>query len=593
MSQALRQPICVILGHIDHGKTTLLDKIRGTAVASREVGGITQHIGASHIPFNVLVDVCGPLLEKIKADIKIPGLLFIDTPGHEVFTNLRARGSSVADIAILVIDIIKGPEVQTYECVNLLKARKTPFIIAANKIDLIHGWKPYENELFIDSFRKQDKFVRTELDRKIYEIVGIFSRLGLNAERFDRVKDFTKNIAIVPVSAKTGEGIPELLAVLAGLTQQYMQSRLRVSEGSAKGVVLEVKEEVGLGVTVNAIIYEGVLKTGSAIVLGGKQGVIKTRIRSLLMPKPLDEIRDPRDKFIQVGEVRAAAGVKIVAPSLEDAMPGAPIFSISSEEELKKSVSTISEEISKIRVYDVSKTGVVLKSDTLGSLEAIINELKKHNIPVRLADVGHVCKRDVIEASVVRKSSEFYGVILAFNVNILPDAEEEIKKNEIPVFRDVIIYRIIEEYTNWLKEMKTRQIKADFESLIKPGKIRVLPGYVFRRSKPAIFGVEVLSGRIRPKYTLMREDGKIVGNILQIQDRGRSISEAKSGMRVAISMNEPIIGRHIDEGSVLYVRVPDSHVRALLDKYQDLLMKDEIETLNKITNIMRKSTFQS
>ena len=126
MSQEqLRQPIVVVLGHVDSGKTSLLDKIRGTAVQAREHGGITQHIGASFFPLDLLKEICGPMLGK-NMEIRIPGLLVIDTPGHEVFTNLRSRGGSAADIAILVVDIMKGLEQQTYESVEILKKKKVP-----------------------------------------------------------------------------------------------------------------------------------------------------------------------------------------------------------------------------------------------------------------------------------------------------------------------------------------------------------------------------------------------------------------------------------------------------------------------------------
>ncbi|MEM2393786.1 MAG: translation initiation factor IF-2, partial [Candidatus Bathyarchaeia archaeon] len=314
---SVRQPIVCVLGHVDTGKTLLLDKIRKTSVQAREAGGMTQHIGASFFPVETLKQMIGPLLSAIKGEIEIPGLLVVDTPGHEVFTNLRKRGGSVADIAILVIDVLKGFEAQTYECIEILKARKTPFLVAVNKIDRIPGWKPNPDMPFLKSYQLQDQYVREDLDNHLYEIIGTFSRLGFRSDRFDRIKDFTRTVAIVPTSAKTGEGITELLAVLVGLTQQYLKKRLLTTTGPAKGTVLEVKEEPGLGLTLNAIIYDGVLRKDDLIVVGGREKPILTRVRAILVPKPLDEIRDPRDKFSSVDEVSAAAGVKIVAADLE------------------------------------------------------------------------------------------------------------------------------------------------------------------------------------------------------------------------------------------------------------------------------------
>jgi len=585
----IRQPICVILGHVDHGKTTLLDKIRGTAVAKREPGEMTQHIGASFFPLKTLEEVCEPVLGKFRAEIKIPGLLVIDTPGHEAFINLRKRGGSVADIAILVVDINRGLETQTYECIEILKARKTPFLVAANKVDLISGWRPIPDKSFSESFQSQDKFIQKDLDGRLYTLIGTLSRLGLKADRFDRVTDFTKFIAIVPVSAKTGEGIPELLSVLIGLTQQYMQERLTVTKGPAKGAVLEVKEEVGLGITVNAIIYDGVLRKGDTVVIGGKEKPIITKVRAILLPKPLDEIRDPRDRFTSVEKVSAAAGIKIAAPGLEDVLAGASLYVASPSQSPKELAFMISEEIEKLRV-STDKVGVVIKTDTLGSLEAILNELENYGVPIRFADVGDVSRREVIESATVKKEAPLQGVVLAFNVKVLPDAEEEAKTQGVRIFQNNIIYQLIEEYITWTKSEQEIRIQRDFESLIKPGKIKIIPGYVFRKSKPAIFGVEILSGRIKSKYSLMREDGKVVGEIAQIQDKGQTILEAKAGMSVAVSMKEPIIGRHIREGDTLYVVVPEEHVKLLKTTFQSKLTSDESHALEEFIKKMREKS---
>lgn len=584
----IRQPIVCVLGHVDTGKTLLLDKIRKTSVQAREAGGMTQHIGASFFPMETLKQMIGPLLSSVKGQIEIPGLLIVDTPGHEVFTNLRMRGGSVADIAIMVIDVLKGFEAQTYECIEILKSRKTPFLVAVNKIDRIPGWKPIEDAPFIKSYQLQDKYVREELDNKIYEIIGTFSRLGFNADRFDRIKDFTKTVALVPTSAKTGEGIPELLAVLVGLTQQYLKKRLQTTSGPAKGTVLEVKEEPGLGLTLNAIIYDGIIKRDDLIVIGGREKPIVTRVRALLVPKPLDEMRDPRDKFSSVESVSAAAGVKIAAPELEGVLAGAPIYVVGEGESPEKYVKLVSEEIERIRI-STDVDGVIVKADTLGSLEAIAENLKRSNVPVRLADVGDVSKRDVTEAAVVRDHNPFYGAILAFNVKVLPDAAEEAQSKGIPIFQEKIIYHLVDNYVSWLRSQQEAKTVQEFSQLIKPAKIQILEGYVFRRAKPAIVGIEVLAGKIRPKLQLVRaEDGEEVGEILQIQDKGKAIPEAGEGMQVAISIDKPMVGRHIFEGDLLYVKVPEQDAKALLKNFIDRLAPEEQEALKEYVDLMRK-----
>jgi translation initiation factor 5B len=582
----IRQPIVSVLGHIDTGKTKLLDKIRKSSVQAREVGGITQHIGASYFPVDTLAKICGPLFKGLKKDVQIPGLLVIDTPGHEAFANLRKRGGAVADIAILVIDVLKGFEVQTYECLDILKERKTPFLVAANKIDRTPGWKPHDDETFSASYRSQDPYVQQELDNKLYTIMGTFSRLGFKADKFNNVKDFTKTIAIVPTSAITGEGIPELLAVLVGLTQQYLQQRLRTTEGPAKGTVLEVKEEPGLGITTNVIIYDGVLQKEDLIVVGAKEKPIATNIRALLLPKPLDEIRDPRDKFSSVESVSAAAGIKIAAPNLEEALAGAPLYAVPSEDRLEEYIKMVSEEVEQIKIA-TDLDGVVLKTDALGSLEAIAESLKRNDVPIKVADVGDVSKRDVTEASVVKENEPLHGVILAFNVKVLPDAEEEAKNRDIPIFNHKTIYNLIDDYLQWMKKEKETQLEQEYNRLTKPAKLKFLPGYIFRKAKPAVFGVEVLAGTIKPKTTLAKEDGRNIGEIMQIQDRGEAVSEANAGSQVAISVTKTIVGRHIHEGEKFYVRVPEAHAKILLTKFQDRLTAEEIETLNEFVEIMR------
>ena len=582
-----RQPIVCVLGHVDSGKTSLLDWIRKTSVQAREFGGITQHIGASFFPVETLGQLVGSTLSRVKADIEIPGLLIIDTPGHEAFTNLRRRGGSVADIAILVMNVLRGFEAQTYECVEILKARKTPFLVAANMIDRVPGWNSYTDAPFLKSYPQQDPYVREDLDNKIYDIIGDFSRLGFNTDRFDRIKDFSSTVAIVPTSAKSGEGITELITVLIGLTQQFLRKRLQTTEGAAKGTVLEVKEEPGLGLTLNTIIYDGTLRKDDVIVIGGKEKPIVTRIRAILVPKPLDEIRDPRDKFSSVDFASAAAGIKIVAPELEGVLAGAPMYAVAQGKNPEVYAKLITDEIEKIRIAtDVE--GIVLKADTLGSLEAIAEILKQNDIPVRLADVGDISKRDVVEASVVKEHEPLYGAVLGFNIRILPDAEEEAANRGVQVFREKIIYHVIENYLAWFKGKRDSGLEEDFETLVKPAKLRILDGYVFRRAKPAIFGVEILSGSIKPKIDLVRQNGEEVGEIQQIQDKGEALSQAERGMQIAISMDKPVFGRSIFEKDVLYAKVPEQHVKVLMKTFMDKLSEEEQQALNEYVEVMRK-----
>ena len=584
----MRQPIVCMLGHVDTGKTSLLDKIRGTAVQAREAGGLTQQIGASYFPFDTLVAITRQLRQNVNFDVKVPGLLVVDTPGHEAFANLRSRGGSVADIAILVVDAMHGFENQTYESLTILKSRKVPFIVAANKIDRIDGWVSEENRPFMKSYNDQSKWVKEDLDNRLYSMMGTLSREGFSSERFDRVRDFTKNVAIVPVSAKTGEGIGELLAVLIGLTQQFLEQKLQVIEGPAMGTVLEVREEVGLGITLNAIIYDGTLNADDTIVIGGKEGPITTKIRAILVPQPLDEIRDPRKKFNSISEAHAASGIKIAAPDIDDAIPGSALIAVGGEMTLSRAVEEVASEIERLRVQ-TDNVGIILKTDTLGSLEAIVESLRQREVPIRIADIGDVSRRDVVEAMSVKHEEPLYGAILAFNVKILPDAEREAHDNKIQVFWNDIIYNLMDDYIRWMEEEREAKARKEFDELVKPGKIEIMDGYIFRRAKPAIFGAKVLGGQITPNVNMINVEGSRIGRISQIQDRGEAISRADEGQEVAVAMPQPIVGRHIKERDVLYVDIPERHAKQLRTKFAGRLTEKQAEALKELVELKRKT----
>ena len=581
----LRSPIVTVLGHIDHGKTSLLDKMRGTGVQDREVAGITQHIGASFFPTETILSICGDLLKAVKTELTIDGLLFIDTPGHEAYLNLRRRGGAIADIAILVVDINEGPLTQSYESLKILLSGKTPFLIAANKLDKVPGWRKKEGMSLFEAIKAQGMSTQSEVDRRIYEIVGALSSNKIQSERFDRVEDFQKTVAIVPTSAKTGTGIPELLMVLSGLTQQYMKERLTVSTGPAVGAVLEVREEIGLGITLDTIIYDGVLKKTDTVVIGGLDGVIVTKIRALLQPKPLDEIRDPKEKFTHVDIVHAAAGVKIVAPDIEGAVAGAPVYAVTDPEKLEEIKQKVADEVGSIRIQ-TDTSGIIVKTDTLGSLEAVTQFLQDRHIPVRAADVGPVVKRDIVEAQASGDGDPLNSVVLGFNVKIASEIEDLAAELGVEVFINEVIYRLYDDYYAWLI-VKREQAKAEsLGSIIRPGKIVLNPDYVFRNKNPAVVGVKV-HGVIKPRTALINEEGKRVGTILQIQDRSVSIDEATDGMEVAVSIRGPTIGRQVKSDEILYIDVPDKQIFAIRKKFKDDLSPPEKEVLEELTTIKR------
>ncbi|MCQ4342772.1 MAG: translation initiation factor IF-2 [Sulfolobaceae archaeon] len=584
-TRKLRQPIVVVLGHVDHGKTTLLDKIRGTALVKKEPGEMTQEVGASFVPKSVIESLAQPLRKIINVKLEIPGLLFIDTPGHELFANLRRRGGSVADFAILVVDIVEGFQKQTYESIQILKERKVPFVVAANKIDRIPGWKPQDTSSVLLSLDKQSPQVRDLLDQYVYKLVVQLAEVGFNSERFDRIKDFTKYVAIVPVSGKTGEGIAELLALIAGLAQAYMKGKLKYAEGPARGVVLEVKEEPGIGHTIDVILYDGILRKNDQFVLAGLNGPIVTKVRSIFVPRPLSDIRFAKTELTAIDEIQAAAGVKISAPGLEEALAGSPLIVANTDAEVEAAKKQIEEEIKGVRFYDSTINGIIVKADSIGSLEAIVNELRRRGIPVRLADVGPISKRDLLEAELVKKEAKEYALIGAFKVKPLPGLEIP---SDVKLVSSNIIYQLIDEIEKIIQLAKETEKRRTLDKLVLPAKFKILPGYVFRRSDPVIVGVEVLGGILRAKSPVMDSEGRPVGEIQQIQDNKKPVEQVSKGSEVAVSIKGNVmVGRQIDEGDLLYTDVPKEDLEILLTRYSDLVTDDMKEVIKEIIAIKR------
>ncbi|ABK76935.1 translation initiation factor 2 [Cenarchaeum symbiosum A] len=585
----VRQPIVTVLGHVDSGKTSLLDKIRGTGVQGREAGGITQHIGASFLPREIIKKRCGPLYGKISgSDVQVPGVLVIDTPGHEVFTNLRARGGSAADIAILVVDVNRGFQPQTSESLRVLQARKVPFVVALNKVDQIPGWRKSDAPFITGAIEIQDASIRADLEQKIYDVVGTLSVLGYSSEAFYNVKDFAKEVAIVPMSARSGVGIPELLAVLVGLTQQYLSARLEQGSKESRGIVLEVNDEVGIGPSANMILIDGELGMNDTILVAKRDGVVSTKPKAILLPKPLDEMRDPRDKFRPVERVEAAAGIKVASPDLGGVLPGSAVYITSDAAEVGRLKKEMEAEMKSVFI-ETETDGVTLKCDTIGSLEAVTSMLRRQQVPIAKADIGPVNRRDVMGARAVKENDRHLGVVLAFNVRVLPDAETESDDYHVRIFSDKIIYSLVDGYSKWVEEDALHEEDAAFSELTPLSRFVFLGGFVFRNSDPAVFGIRVDVGTLRQKTAFMNERGKKVGHIHQLQEDKKTVKSAKAGSEVACSVQGVTIGRQINEGETFYTLPHSYEAKMLLRRFAQRLGPEERKVLDHIVEVQRRS----
>ncbi|MBS3152219.1 translation initiation factor IF-2 [Candidatus Woesearchaeota archaeon] len=562
----LRQLIVSLLGNVDSGKSQTIDCIKKTSIVTSEPGKITQSIKAYSISLQAIKDICKDLLDLSK--IKVPGLLFIDLPGHKAFSNLRKRGGSLADIAILVVDINEGLKPQTIEAIEILKENKTPFVIALNKLDLVNGWRSNLDLHLIKSIASQSSSVQKLLDDKIYSLVAALYKNGLSAERFDRVEDFTKQLVMIPMSAKTGEGIPELLMLITGLAQKFLESQLSYDpETSAEGTILEITEEKGLGLCMDVIVYKGKVRINDAIVVGTLSEPIATKIKALFLVE--------KNQLKSIKEAEAAIGVKISAQNIDQVIPGMP-FRVANKD-LEKTKIEIKKQVEEITI-ELDKEGVVIKADTLGSLEALIGMLREKNIKVKRASIGDINKKDIAEA--LSSLDQLNKIILGFNVR----ASET---NEVKTITDNIIYSLIDKFDEWYNSEKKAIEEKLMGNVPKPCKIKILEGYIFRQSSPAVCGIEVLSGVLKNGINLMKDD-KSITEVKELQHEGKKLTEAKRGEQLAISMPGITIGRQVKEGDILYSDLTEEQFR-IYKKMKKLITDEDVNILKEIAELKRKN----
>ena len=575
-----RQPIVSVLGHVDHGKTSVLDLVRSlgserqASVMDREAGGITQHIGATEVPAKILNETCAELMQG--RPFKSPGLLFIDTPGHHSFASLRNRGGALADIAILVVDIMEGLQPQTIESINILKQTKTPFVIAGNKIDRIHGWRCQKDRSFLASLQDQRQDVVDLFQQRYWKLVGQVSEHGINLERYDQIKDFRQSFPLVPMSAKEGEGLQDLLTVTVGLAERFLEDRLTDTLGPAEGTILEMKDEIGMGKTIDVILHRGSLNVADTITVVSADGPFDVRIKGLKRARGMSEMRDAGDRWESVDTIHAAAGVKIIAQGLEKSLAGTTIRLSSEEawEEARKETQVS---------VELDEEGIVIKADTIGGLEALAFELKKIEVPIRRATVGPVNKRDLMTAEAA--SSPLNQIILGFSIEPNNEVRSLVNQGDDSVtwIGGDIIYHIIDQFEEWKEERKTAIDAATRENLIYPGKLLYLENHTFRNKGPAIVGMRVLGGRVHLGQRLMKVDGTAVGQIRSLRSRSSDeLKEAKQGEEVAVAIMGPTVGRHIEELEQFYVDIPESHVPRLAKVELTELEKEILEEIIKL-----------
>ncbi len=564
----IKNPIITLAGHVDHGKTSIADAIRGSSVAGQEAGGITQKISFTLFPAD-MIKKRYPILDKYKIKLEIPGFLFIDTPGHAAFTNLRKRGGSLADLAIVVIDINEGIKPQTAEVLKIMKSNKTPFVVALNKIDNISGWRKLSEDLK-QSIESQSAIAKQTFDERLFMIIGALHNYGFEADLFYNIKDFTKKLVLVPCSARTKEGIQELVMVLCGLCQKFLKKRLELGE-EARGVILEIKKERSLSY-IEAILYDGVLKRNDTIAIATFENPIITKIRTFEKILPLSA------KFEPAEEVEAAAGIRMQLTEMNGVLPGLPFVIFKNNiDEIKKNFR---KELTENIVLD--KKGIVVKADSLGSLEAVLDILRGEGINVIRAGIGRINKEDISVAQASQRLDILDGIIVGFNT--IP--EEDIAQKEIPIFCEDVIYKLVEKVKEWVGQKKKEMEKEELMKIGTIAKLDILHQHIFRNSNPAIFGVRV-HGKITSGTNLIDDEGNAAGKVKAIQMQNESLKEATSGSEVAISIPGITFDRRLKENKFLYSDISENRFRELKKK-KHLLGSEEISILQEIAAIHRK-----
>jgi translation initiation factor 5B len=570
---AVRQPIVTVCGHVDHGKTSILDKLRGTSIQEGEAGGITQKISFTLMPKETILERGGVVLEKFKIPLEIPGFLFIDTPGHAAFTNLRKRGGSLADLAVLVIDVNEGIKPQTAEVLQILRVNKTPFIIALNKLDNVSGWKMADSKLFLDSENRQAINVKNNFEEKLFTLIGSLSHHGINAELYNKITDFQKNVAIVPCSARSGEGISEILAMLAALSQKFLKEKIAI-QSEARGVILEVKKDKSSNY-LEAILYDGELSNTDEIAIPGFENVVITKIRNIQEALPLNKGFKVKDKVV------AASGIRMQVVMKDDILPGMPFRVVKGPEDIEKVKLEFKKEISEgIRT---DEKGIVVKAESLGSLEALLVLLKQKQIGVVKATIGNITKKDLYIAGSLPEQDR---VILGFNSIVAEDVSDTDIKN-VKIFSNAVVYKLIEDFEEWRQKKQIELERAKLEELPGLVKISVLD-FVFRNTNPAIFGVKIEAGVLKKDVELINNQDKKVGRVKSLQDDKTPVDKAEKGKELAISIPGLNFEREITKGEFLYSQLSEFQFRKFKE-YKDLVNSDEKSILQAIALIKRRT----
>ena len=612
-----RCPIFTIMGHVDTGKTTLLDYLRKTSVQSHEAGGITQQIGTTLLTRDIIskqINLSDANLDaNLKIDIKIPGLLLIDTPGHESFEILRKLGSKLADIAIVIIDIMHGLEPQTIESIKFLKESNVPFMFVLNKIDRLYGWnnQNLSGNKLLDA---QNFNTKEEFYSRFKQIQTQIMIQGINSELYWSNTSVDDTINIIPISAVTGQGISDLLTCIINYSQTFLSEQIKWVE-QLECIIMEISNDNTYGYTLDCILKNGQLSKGDTIQIQSHSNIIKTKIKNILT---IPENKDSKyiSKYTQHQTIKGTCQIKIVASNIETSQIGSKIFLIPNETKSKSfSIEKveIEEKVEEQNKIQLNSQGICIFTSTKGSMESFIQYAQTNTelinpIQIAYTSIGNVNKKELVKFNLINTSSTL-GItdiinslenelkpenicVLAFEVEIDKEAIQYAKDNKIHIFHDNTIYRLFNQYKEFANTLYLDRKEKMRTNTVFPCILKIIESNIFNKKNPLIIGVEVLEGTLHLGTPLIIIPSKtLIGKVVGIQVNKQDVKVGKTGQSICIkidNISNPGImyGRHFTHKDLLYPNITRASIDLLKKYFKKDISKEDIGLLVKLKKLI-------
>ena len=597
----LRSPICTVLGHVDAGKTSLLDMLRESNVQKKEAGGITQKIGTTFMKKESIEEIT----KEINKEIKIPGIIYVDTPGHECFSAIRLCGLLISDIIIIIVDIFKGLEQQTIECINLLHEYKKPFIIAVNKIDRLNGWKsntPNMSTCLKNVLKNQNKNTLSILDDHINKICNQLSSYGFHSSLYYKNNDIKYTISIVPISAKLGFGLPDLIMLINVLSQQMISSKLTVTNKVDGGYIIEKIKDKKYGNLLSSLLINGKIKNNDCIMLlDENDNIVEFQLKHLYEPIEGLEVKDSLN-ILLVPEINTQLPFIIKCNDELNPKPGTPFYVVNKDNKTKiyELLEKYKNKYLNPNKIKLEKYGIQINAKTYNSAQGLGELCNTKGIQISKIMIGDINKINLMKLNnkyenLNKTKNDFtfnkrYMVILAYDTCVSDELLKMAEDMNIKIMTNKLIYQLVEEYENHVVKLD-KEFKNQYPNLRKPCEIKIIDKFVFHKKDPIIIGVSVTKNNLHigmvieaiidkknvdKKNIDKKNIGKMaikLGKITSIKKHDKQIEEAKENDVVCIKIElvnandyKYEYGKDFDDKSLVKSVISNNELE-LLSKY--------------------------